>query len=135
MIAMKHIIKYALLIIKDNKVLLQEEKDQDKLLLPGGKPKKGEDAISCLKREIKEELSADIIEETLRHLGKFEDIAADGVSILSAEIFLGELKTKPKPSGEVKKIVWFGLKDNFEKLSPVIRNKVLPYLEALRLLK
>jgi 8-oxo-dGTP diphosphatase len=132
---MKRIMKYALLVVKDNKILLQQEEKIDKLLLPGGKPNKGEDYLKCLRREIKEEINAEIIEETLRQLGKFEDIAADGTSILTVELYLGELKTKPKPSSEVKRLVWFGLKSDFNKLSPIIRNKVMPYLQAVRLIK
>lgn len=132
---MKRIMKYALLVVRDNKILLQQEKKVDVLLLPGGKPKKGEDYLKCLRREIKEELDAEIQEETLRQLGKFEDIAADGTSILTVELYLGQLRTKPKPSSEVKKLVWFGTKNDFRRLSPIIRNKIMPYLQAVHLIK
>ena len=132
---MKRITKYALIIIKNNKILLQQEKKQEKLLLPGGKPRKGENYEKCLKREIKEELGPEINTETLKPLGKFEDIAADGKAILTAEIYLGKLNTKPKPRNEVKKLVWFSAKNNQEALSPVIRNKILPYLLAVRLIR
>ncbi len=132
---MKRITKYALIVIRNNKILLQQEKKQDKLLLPGGKPRKGENYEKCLKREIREELGAEIREGSLKPLGKFEDIAADGKSILTAEIYLGELKTKPKPRNEVKKLVWFGKKSDQYALSPVVRNKIMPYLLAVRLIK
>lgn len=132
---MKRIIKYALIIIKNNKILLQLEKKQEKLLLPGGKPRKGENYEKCLKREIKEELDAEIKEGSLKPLGRFEDIAADGKAILTAEIYLGELKTTPKPRNEVKKLIWFRVKDRQDILSPVIRNKIIPYLLAVRLIK
>ena len=132
---MKRIIKYALIIIRNNKILLQQEKKQDKLLLPGGKPRKGENYEKCLRREISEELGAEIKEGSLKPLGKFEDIAADGKAILTAEIYLGELKTKPKPRNEVKSLVWFGAKNNPWLLSPVIRNKIMPYLLAVRLIR
>tara|TARA_Y100000310_G_C20698491_1_gene827469 strand:+ start:3458 stop:3844 length:387 start_codon:yes stop_codon:yes gene_type:complete len=127
--------KHALIVVKNNKILLQIEKKQKLLLLPGGKPKKGEDSLSCLKREIKEELNAEINEATLESLGKFEDIAADGNSILTVELYQAELLTKPKPRNEVKKIVWFGKKNDPYRLSPVIRNKIMPYLQAVRLIK
>ncbi len=132
---MKRIMKYALIVIKNGKFLLQVEKKQDKLLLPGGKPRKGENYEKCLRREIKEELGAEIREGSLKPLGKFEDIAADGKAILSAELYLGELKAKPKPRNEVKRLVWFGSKSDQWLLSPVIRNKVLPYLLAVRLIR
>ena len=68
---MKRILKYALLVIKKNKILLQIEKKQEKLLLPGGKPRKNEDFLKCLKREIKEELNTDIDPDTVKYLGSF----------------------------------------------------------------
>jgi 8-oxo-dGTP diphosphatase len=132
---MKRITKYGLLVIKNNKILLQVEKRQKMLLLPGGKPKKGERYEQCLKREIKEELNSEIEEGTLNYLGRFEDMAADESSILTVWLYSGKLKTKPKPRNEVKRIVWFGKKNNPERLSPVIRNKIMPYLQAVRLIK
>jgi len=132
---MKRIMKYALIVIKNNKILVQLEKKQEKLLLPGGKPRKGEDYKKCLRREIKEELRAEVNEDSLKALGRFEDIAADGKAILTAELYLGELKGTPKPSNEVKKIIWFGTKNDQDRLSPLIRNKVIPYLLAVRLIK
>ena len=132
---MRRILKYALIIVRNNKILLQLEKKQDRLLLPGGKPRKGENYAKCLKREIKEELSAELKEESIKYLGKFEDIAADGKSILTVELYSGELKTKPKPRNEVMKTVWFGTKNDTYRLSPVIRNKIMPYLEAVRMIR
>ena len=132
---MKRISKCALLVIKNNKILLQVEKKQDKLLLPGGKPVRDEDYLECLRREIKEELNSEIDESSLEFLGKFEDLAADGESILTVKLYRGELKTKPKPRNEVKRLVWFGMKSNHNRLSPVIRNQLMPYLKAVRLLK
>ncbi|MBI2664253.1 NUDIX domain-containing protein [Candidatus Woesearchaeota archaeon] len=132
---MKRIMKHALLVIKNNKILLNVEKKQKLLLLPGGKPIKGENYLQCLKREIKEELNAEISTATLKPLGRFEDIAADNESIITVYLYLGELKTKPKPCNEVKRIVWFGAKNDPYRLSPVIRNKIMPYLKAVRLIK
>ena len=132
---MNRIMKCALLVIKNNKILLQVEKKQDKLLLPGGKPTKGEDHLVCLKREIREELNSEIDEDSLKYLGKFEDIAADGKSMLTVMLYTGELLTKPKPSNEVKRLVWFGMKGNHDRLSPVIRNQLMPYLKAVRLIR
>jgi len=132
---MKRITKCALLVIKNNKILLQVEKKQKLLLLPGGKPLKGEGHETCLKREIKEELNSEIEEGTLNYLGRFEDVAADESATLTVWLYRGELKKKPKPRNEVKRIVWFGKKNDQERLSPVIRNKLMPYLLALRLIK
>jgi len=131
---MDRIMKYGLLVVKNKKILLQDEKGHTKLLMPGGKPLKGEDPVKCLVREIKEELNAEIDVKSLQYLGKFEDIAAKREAILTMELYKGDLTTKPKPSNEVKKLVWFGKTSNQDRLSPIIRNKVMPYVNAMRLL-
>jgi len=50
------------LLIKDNKILLTKYKDNKGYwyVMPGGGQNKGETLIECLKREVKEELDADI---------------------------------------------------------------------------
>ena len=133
--AMNQILKHALLVVKDGKFLVQKEKKHELLLMPGGKPEKGEEPLECLKREIMEELNAEIDMDTLKHLGKFEDIAADNESIITMILYQAELKTKPKPCKDIEKLVWFSAKSNPEKLSPVIRNKILPYLKAVGIIK
>jgi 8-oxo-dGTP diphosphatase len=132
---MKRILKYAVIIVKNGKILLQKETKQKLLLLPGGKPHSGESPHRCIKREIKEELKADIDVSSLRYLGKFEDIAADGTSIVTVELYTGTLATPPKTTSVVRKLVWFGKNSRQEVLSPVIRNKILPYLIVMRILK
>ena len=132
---MRRILKYGLIILKKNKFLVQKEIKQDLLLLPGGKPKKKETPEKCLTREILEEIKAKLDEKSLRYLGKFEDTAADGKSIVTVELYTGQLLTKPKTSRVVRRLVWFGKKNNHERLSPVIRNKVMPYLTAVRMIR
>ena len=51
---MKTYYKYALCVIKGNRLLLQEEENEEYLLLPGGQAEEGEGAIQALCREIKE---------------------------------------------------------------------------------
>jgi 8-oxo-dGTP diphosphatase len=132
---MKRILKYAVIIEKNGKILLQKEAKQKLLLLPGGKPHTGETPQHCITREIQEELKADIDASSLRYLGKFEDIAADGTSIVTVELYTGQLATPPKTTSVVRKLVWFGKNSRQEVLSPVIRNKILPYLTVVRILK
>ena len=52
-------------LIKNNKILVQRDKDGSEYALPGGQVKIGESSIDSLKREYKEETGADIICERL----------------------------------------------------------------------
>ena len=132
---MKRILKYALIITRNNKILLQKEAKHTLLLLPGGKPKKKETPEQCIKREIMEAIKADIDVASLRYLGRFEDINAEGDAIVTVELYAGTLLSRPKTSRVVRKLIWFGKKSNQKLLSPVIRNKILPYLIAVRMVQ
>lgn len=110
-------------------MLVTEETDQDHYLLPGGKPEAGESPEETLKREIKEELGVDLDTRTLRHLGAFEDMAAGkDDAMVHLELYMGAFRGELRPCSEVKRLVWFARNDDWTKLAPVTRNKILPAL-------
>jgi 8-oxo-dGTP pyrophosphatase MutT (NUDIX family) len=121
--------KYALCIIRDNRLLVLEEVDNELYLMPGGKPEAGESAEQTLKREIQEELGVDLDTQTLHYLGAFEDVAAgDRDARVHIELYTGDFTGEMKPSSEVTRLVWFSRNDDGAKLAPVTRNKILPAL-------
>ncbi len=132
---MERITKYGLLIVKNNKILLNKEKKHEQLLMPGGKPESGETAEECIKRELREELNVEVKLETLNHLGRFEDIAAGRNAILTMDLYRGEIKGTPKPQPGVEKVVWFGKRSQTKRLSPIIRNKIWPYLLVTKIIE
>ena len=69
---MKKIDKVALIYVKDGKVLTTLSKGKDTYYMPGGKRELGESDNETLIREIKEELSVDVIEDTIKFYGTFE---------------------------------------------------------------
>ena len=69
---MKIIDKVALLYVKDGKILSTRSKGKDKYYLPGGKREGNETDLETLAREVKEELSVDVVEATARFYGTFE---------------------------------------------------------------
>ena len=69
---MKIIDKVALLYVKDGKILSTRSKGKDKYYLPGGKREGDEADLETLAREIREELSVDLVEATARFYGTFE---------------------------------------------------------------
>jgi 8-oxo-dGTP diphosphatase len=121
--------KYALCIIKNNQMLVQEEEGEDYYLIPGGRAEADEGAIQALCREIKEELGIELDLPSLKLIGEFEDVASGQpdaqvhVNLYQAK-FHGDLK----PGSEVKKLIWIGKGDDWGKLAPVTRNKILPAL-------
>lgn len=132
---MKTYFKCALCIIRDNRLLVLKESDQELYLLPGGKPEGNETREEALKRELKEELSINLDTKSLRHLGTFEDVAAGKEdAIVHIELYQGDFSGEMRPSSEVERLVWFGKDDDWSKLAPVTRNKIMPALMKLGLI-
>jgi 8-oxo-dGTP pyrophosphatase MutT (NUDIX family) len=126
---MKTYRKYALCIIKENRLLVQEEAGEEYYLLPGGRAEAEEGAIQALCREVREELGVELDIATINFLGKFEDIAAGSPDDrVQVELYQGDFHGKLTPCSEVKRLIWFDKNDDRERLSPIVRNKVLPAL-------
>jgi 8-oxo-dGTP pyrophosphatase MutT (NUDIX family) len=132
--------KIGLAVIKDDKLLLclkYKESKVSALILPGGKIESEETDLECLKREIKEEFDSEIEGKT-KYLGTFEGIAAsDDPSVkktVQIKLYLGNIKD-PQPSREIKEIVWFDRESDQGDLSPILKNKIIPFLLEKRLLK
>ena len=117
---MKIIDKVAFLYLKDGKILSTRSKGKDKYYIPGGKREGNETDIETLKREIKEELSVDIIESSAKFYGTFEAQAhgqAEGV-LVKMTCYMAEFYGKLKADSEIAEIVWLTCKD-MESISPV----------------
>ncbi len=112
--------KVAFLYLQDGKILSTRSKGKDKYYIPGGKREAGETDIDTLVREVKEELSVDIIESSAKLYGVFEAQAhgkADGV-IVKMTCYTAEFTGKLKADSEIAEIVWLTMAD-IEAVSPV----------------
>lgn len=67
-----YIDKLAYIDIKDHKVLSTLSKGKDTWYIPGGKRDGDETDHQALIREVKEELTVDLIPDTIKHYGTFE---------------------------------------------------------------
>ena len=112
--------KVAYIYIKDGKILSTRSKGKDKYYIPGGKREENETDIQTLVREIKEELSVDIIEDSARFYGVFDAQAhgkAEGTLVkmtcYTAD-FIGQLQA----DSEIAEIVWLTTED-IDNVSPV----------------
>ncbi|MCS4164529.1 NUDIX domain-containing protein [Sphingobacterium sp. BIGb0116] len=109
----KIIDKVALISIKDRKILSTRSKTKTKFYFPGGKRENNESDITCLKREILEELSVHIVEESMRLLGTFEAIA-DGRNqgtLVRMICYFSDFEGVLHPANEIETFEWLTYKD------------------------
>ena len=110
----------AFLYLQNGKILSTRSKGKDKYYIPGGKREAGESDIETLVREVKEELSVDIIESSAKLYGVFEAQAhgkAEGV-IVKMTCYTAEFDGELEADSEIAEIVWLTTAD-MEAVSPV----------------
>ena len=139
--AMAHHNKTGLLVLNaDNTRFLVCEKDPHDVtadyIMPGGQYDEAS-VEECLKNEIKEELDCQVDFSTLEKIGVYTDVAAGQPDRdVSITLFRGSLIGTPRPCSEIKKLHWIGKEDDKnERVSPIIRNKIIPDLVKQGLLK
>ena len=131
---MKLIKKIGLAVFKDGKVIMVRSSNQKEVFYSlGGKIKEGETDLDCLKREVWEEVSCKIDEESLKYLGELKDVAhGRGEAILHLKLYSGNLSGEPKPSSEVVEIGYFDTNTDPKHLSIFAQRTLFPYLKKLR---
>ena len=116
----KVIDKLAWIHIVDQHILSTRSKGKDTYYIPGGKREQGETDEAALIREIQEELSVDLLPETITYFGRFEAQAhgqAEGV-IVQMTCYTAEYTGELHPSHEIEEMVWLQHRDK-ERSSPV----------------
>jgi 8-oxo-dGTP diphosphatase len=104
-----YIDKLAFIEIQNKKVLETCSYGKDKWYIPGGKRHDNESDHEALIREVKEELSVDLVPETIEHYGTFEAQAhgkPEG-TIVRMTCYLAKYNGELTPSAEVEKMDWF----------------------------
>ena len=104
----KYIDKLAFIYIKDRKVLSTLSTGKDTWYIPGGKREEGESDLHALVREVKEELTVDIKEDTVTSYGVFEAQAhgkAEGMAVRMT-CYEAEFDGELKPSAEVAEMAF-----------------------------
>jgi 8-oxo-dGTP pyrophosphatase MutT (NUDIX family) len=126
-----HLYKFGLVVIEDNRLLLCEPYAFEDLILPGGIKEGSETYFQNLTREVREELGEDAVldENSLLYLGRFEDIAAGRTErFVEIDLYLGKILGILQASSEIKALHWFSPLDDANRLSPIIKNQILPFL-------
>lgn len=117
---MEIIDKLAWIHLKNKKILSTRSKGKTKFYIPGGKREKGESDEGALLREIKEELTVDLIPSTITFAGNFQaqaDSHAEGIQVLM-QCYTADYKGTIKASAEISEVAWLSNADR-DKISPV----------------
>ncbi len=112
--------KIAFLYLKDKKLLSTRSKGKDAYYIPGGKREGAESDLETLVREIKEELTVDIIADTAKLYGVFEAQAhgkAEGV-VVRMTCYFAEFTGEIAADNEIEELRWLTTADT-DIISPV----------------
>ncbi|MCC9168199.1 NUDIX hydrolase [Pontibacter harenae] len=117
---MRLIDKLAWIEIQNGKILSTRSKGRTKYYIPGGKREAGESDLETLFREVKEELTVDLLLDTAVYVGTFQaqaDSHAPGVEV-KMTCYTCRYNGTITPSSEIEEVVWLGYSDR-ESISPV----------------
>ncbi|HUY76587.1 MAG TPA: NUDIX domain-containing protein [Ktedonobacterales bacterium] len=112
--------KLAWIHIKDRKILSTRSRGKDICYIPGGKRESGETDQEALTREIKEELTVDLVLDTLTPFGVFSAQAhgkAQGV-VVQMTCYTADYVGIIAPASEIEEVLWLEHKDRLRS-SPV----------------
>lgn len=105
--------KIALIKIKNGQVLSTKSKGKNKFYFPGGKREIGESDEQTLIREIKEELSVEIVPNSYKYIGTFKaqsDGMKDGI-IVKMTCYSADFNGTLKANNEIEEIKWLNYAD------------------------
>ena len=114
--------KLAWIYIVDGRLLSTRSKGKQTYYIPGGKREAGESDQAALLREIKEELSIDLLPTTLSFFGAFEaqaDGKAEGV-LVKMTCYTAAFRGEIQAAAEIEEVAWLTYQDKV-KSSPVDR--------------
>lgn len=115
--------KLAWIYIKDRKILSTQSEGKNAWYIPGGKREGEETDSEALIREVKEELTVNLVPETIKYLGTFKAQAhgkAEGI-IVQMTCYTADYKGELTPAAEIEKMAWLTSSTDPATLSPVDR--------------
>lgn len=129
---MTPVIRIVAAVVLDDRrhVLVVRKRGTTAFMQPGGKIEPGETPVQALHREIREELGAEIVAESVRPLGHHDAAAANEPGHrVAADLFLAGLDRPPTPGAEIVEMAWVDPDAPGElELAPLTRGAVLDYL-------
>jgi 8-oxo-dGTP diphosphatase len=114
--------KVAWILVDGGAVLSSRNRGRDVFYLPGGKREPGESDLETLIREVREELSVEIVAGSAAHLGTFE-AAAHGQppgTLVTMSCYTAGYAGDLRPDNEIEEIGWLTYADR-DRVSAVDR--------------
>jgi 8-oxo-dGTP pyrophosphatase MutT (NUDIX family) len=101
--------KLAYIDIVNKKILVTQSRGKDTWYIPGGKREEGESDHEALIREVKEELSIDLVENTIEKYGVFEAQAhgRPAGTIVRMTCYMADYTGEMKPDSEIDAVEYF----------------------------
>lgn len=106
--------KLAWIEIQEGKILVARSRGKDAFYIPGGKRENGESDAAALIREIQEELSVTLQEDSLKYYGTFSAQAhgrPEGV-IVQMTCYQGAFLGRIQADSEIEEINWLNYQQN-----------------------
>jgi 8-oxo-dGTP diphosphatase len=131
------IYKAAGIIIQNRKLLFERSVGKPAFIAPGGRMEPGETPKQALVRELKEEVSIDVDEKDLEHLGLFTAEAANHpgqqvhMHVFTVKNWRGDIR----PSAEVEEIRWLTSDSPGDiQVGSIFAHEIMPRLKAANLI-
>lgn len=105
---------------ENGRLLCARSRGKDVFYIPGGKREPGETELDTLLREIKEELTVDLLPHTAQHIGTYRAQAhahADGVLVVMS-CYTADYAGTPTASSEIEEMEWLTYADR-HRVAPV----------------
>lgn len=124
---------------KNNKLLIDKPRKRATYQMIGGKIEKDETPLKAAIRECHEELGTEAIfnEELFELIMEFNEIAtSDGITPIHFYVFKynGKLSGKLNTSEEIERFLWYDSSCGTNILSNTLKNEVIPYCLANKLI-
>lgn len=119
---------------RQGRVLLVRKRGTEAFMQPGGKREPGEDDLTALARELREELGCAIDPATVRYVGLFTAPAAhEPGEEVQAAVYHTEIKGEIVARTEIAELIWIDpAAPGGKPLAPLTQLHLLPLVASLR---
>jgi 8-oxo-dGTP diphosphatase len=123
----------ALLVGRDDRLLLVRKRGTRAFMQPGGKIEPDEQPLAALVRELQEELGLLIRSDSVVHLGSFRAPSANEPGFtVEAEIFRVTVAEDVTPAAEIEEIAWIDATTPPDiMMAPLTRDHIIPLHRSL----